>query len=118
MFQQDGLLPWKTLLENIVLGLVFRRRERAEMDDLGREWISRVGLDGFAQSFPHQLSGGMRKRVAMAQSWIVNPDILLMDEPFSALDIHTRLEMEGELDFFSREMPPARVISHTRSRSS
>jgi NitT/TauT family transport system ATP-binding protein len=97
MFQQDGLLPWKTVLENVVLGLVFRRRQRAEAEELGREWIGRVGLEGFADSFPHQLSGGMRKRVAMAQNWIVNPDMLLMDEPFSALDIHTRLKMEQEL---------------------
>ena len=97
MFQQDGLLPWKTGLENVVLCLVFRRRQRAEAEELGREWISRVGLEGFADSFPHQLSGGMRKRVAMAQNWIVNPDMLLMDEPFSALDIHTRLKMEQEL---------------------
>lgn len=56
-----------------------------------------MGLSDFADSFPHQLSGGMRKRVAMAQSWIVDPDILLIDEPFSALDIHTRLKMEQEL---------------------
>jgi NitT/TauT family transport system ATP-binding protein len=97
MFQQDGLLPWKTVLDNVVLGLAFRRRRRQDAEELGRQWIDRVGLNGFADSFPHQLSGGMRKRVAMAQSWIVDPDILLMDEPFSALDIHTRLRMEQEL---------------------
>jgi|SRR4051812_47062180 len=97
MFQQDALLPWKTVLDNVILGLSFGRKGRAEAQELGREWISRIGLDGFADCYPHQLSGGMRKRVAMAQSWIVNPDMLLMDEPFSALDIHTRLRMEGEL---------------------
>ena len=97
MFQQDGLLPWKTVLDNVILGLVFRGRRRLDAEELGRNWISRVGLDGFADSFPHQLSGGMRKRAAMAQNWIVDPDILLMDEPFSALDIHTRLKMEQEL---------------------
>lgn len=97
MFQQDALLPWKTVLDNVTLGLSFRSKRRQVAQELGREWISRVGLDGFGDCYPHQLSGGMRKRVAMAQSWIVNPDMLLMDEPFSALDIHTRLRMEGEL---------------------
>jgi NitT/TauT family transport system ATP-binding protein len=97
MFQQDALLPWKTVLDNVTLGLRFRGKANREAEELGREWITRVGLEGFADCYPHQLSGGMRKRAAMAQSWIVDPDILLMDEPFSALDIHTRLKMEGEL---------------------
>ena len=95
MFQQDGLLPWKTALENIGLGLRFR--SAPDIEKVSREWVARVGLSGFENSYPAQLSGGMRKRVAMAQSWIVNPDILLMDEPFSALDVHTRLLMETEL---------------------
>jgi len=97
MFQQDALLPWKTVAENVTLGLTFAGKDGAEVQESGRNWIRRVGLEGFADSFPHQLSGGMRKRVAMAQNWIVNPDMLLMDEPFSALDIHTRLKMEQEL---------------------
>jgi NitT/TauT family transport system ATP-binding protein len=97
MFQQDALLPWKTVLENVILGLTFQNKSRSEAQECGRMWINRVGLEGFADCFPHQLSGGMRKRVAMAQNWIVNPDMLLMDEPFSALDIHTRLKMEQEL---------------------
>jgi NitT/TauT family transport system ATP-binding protein len=97
MFQQDALLPWKTVLENVTLGLTFKGENGKEAQECGRKWISRVGLDGFADCYPHQLSGGMRKRVAMAQNWIVNPDMLLMDEPFSALDIHTRLKMEQEL---------------------
>lgn len=94
MFQQDALLPWKTVLENIGLGPRFRGTfSEAE----AQHWVDRVGLAAFADKFPSQLSGGMRKRVAMAQCWIVNPDILLMDEPFSALDIHNRIRMEGEL---------------------
>jgi NitT/TauT family transport system ATP-binding protein len=94
MFQQDALLPWKTVLENVGLGLRFRGTfNEAE----ARQWVERVGLAAFADKFPSQLSGGMRKRVAMAQCWIVDPDILLMDEPFSALDVHTRMRMEGEL---------------------
>jgi NitT/TauT family transport system ATP-binding protein len=95
MFQQDALLPWKTVAGNVALGLRFRNAPDAESQ--ARDWIARVGLQNFADAYPSQLSGGMRKRVAMAQSWIVNPDILLMDEPFSALDVHTRLRMESEL---------------------
>jgi NitT/TauT family transport system ATP-binding protein len=97
MFQQDALLPWKTVTENIALGLIFRGVDADEAESRARGWIGRIGLDGFAESYPAQLSGGMRKRVAMAQSWIADPDILLMDEPFSALDVHTRLRMESEL---------------------
>jgi NitT/TauT family transport system ATP-binding protein len=94
MLQQDALLPWKTVLENVGLGLRFRG---AFSEEKAREWVERVGLGAFADKFPAQLSGGMRKRVAMAQCWIVDPDILLMDEPFSALDVHTRMRMEAEL---------------------
>jgi NitT/TauT family transport system ATP-binding protein len=97
LFQQDALLPWKTVLSNIALALIFRGVDRGQAEKRALEWVGRIGLDGFADSYPAQLSGGMRKRVAMAQSWIADPDILLMDEPFSALDVHTRLRMEGEL---------------------
>ena len=96
LFQQDALLPWRSVLDNVKLGLTFRgagRRAEAE----ARQWIERVGLAGFEDRFPHQLSGGMRKRVAIAQTWIVNPRILLMDEPFAALDVQTRQNMENEL---------------------
>ncbi|HML17334.1 MAG TPA: ABC transporter ATP-binding protein [Bryobacteraceae bacterium] len=97
MFQQDALLPWKTVLGNVAAGLRFRGEDASRAEKEARDWIARVGLDRFTNAFPSQLSGGMRKRVALAQSWIVNPDILLMDEPFSALDVHTRLRMETEL---------------------
>ncbi len=97
MFQQDALLPWKTVLENVMLGLLFRGARLDEARDRARQWLERVGLAPFADRYPFQLSGGMRKRVAIAQSWIVNPDILLMDEPFSALDVQTRQMMENEL---------------------
>jgi len=97
MFQQDALLPWKTVLGNILLGLDFRGADRAQATEKALAWVRRVGLEGFADRYPHELSGGMRKRVAMAQTWIVNPDIVLMDEPFGALDVHTRLRMETEI---------------------
>lgn len=97
LFQQDALLPWRTVLGNVVLGLSLQGVARAEAEARARQWIARVGLGGFENRFPHQLSGGMRKRVAVAQSWIVDPRILLMDEPFSALDVQTRQNMENEL---------------------
>jgi NitT/TauT family transport system ATP-binding protein len=97
LFQQDALLPWRTVLDNVVLGPVIRGAPRREAASDARHWLARVGLKGFEDRFPHQLSGGMRKRVALAQSWIVGPRILLMDEPFSALDVQTRQVMETEL---------------------
>jgi NitT/TauT family transport system ATP-binding protein len=97
MFQQDALLPWKTVLENVRFGLDLRGGRGRQAHDQATGWIERVGLQGFADRYPYQLSGGMRKRVAMAQAWIVKPDILLMDEPFGALDVHTRLRMESEI---------------------
>jgi NitT/TauT family transport system ATP-binding protein len=97
LFQQDALLPWRTVIDNVILGPLMRGVPKAKARQDARHWIERVGLAGFEDRFPHQLSGGMRKRVALAQSWIVNPRILLMDEPFSALDVQTRQIMETEL---------------------
>jgi NitT/TauT family transport system ATP-binding protein len=97
MFQAEALMPWRNTIENVVAGLEFRGVVREEALARGRDWLKRVGLAGFEKRFPHQLSGGMRKRVALAQMLILNPQILLMDEPFSALDIQTRQLMENEL---------------------
>jgi NitT/TauT family transport system ATP-binding protein len=97
MFQQDALLPWRSVLDNVTLGLRIRKVPADERAEQGRAWLERVGLGAFAAAYPHQLSGGMRKRAAVAQTWIVDPDILLMDEPFSALDVQTRQLMENEL---------------------
>jgi sulfonate transport system ATP-binding protein len=97
MFQQDALLPWKTVRDNVALGLTLGGATRADAHARAGAWLSRVGLAGFARHYPAQLSGGMRKRVAMAQNWILDRGIVLMDEPFSALDIHTRQRMETEL---------------------
>lgn len=97
MFQAEALMPWRNTIENVVAGLEFRGVAREEALARGRDWLKRVGLAGFEKRFPHQLSGGMRKRVALAQMLILNPQILLMDEPFSALDIQTRQLMENEL---------------------
>jgi sulfonate transport system ATP-binding protein len=90
MLQQDGLLPWKTAEDNVGLGLVFQGKPTREAREKARIWLAKVGLKGFEKRYPHQLSGGQRKRVAMAQTLIMEPRIVLMDEPFSALDVHTR----------------------------
>jgi NitT/TauT family transport system ATP-binding protein len=97
LFQRDALLPWKTVRDNVLLPLQLRGIRGAEAQRRTAEWIGRVGLRGFESSFPYQLSGGMRKRVALAQTLVYDPEILLMDEPFSALDVQTRNLMEGEL---------------------
>ena len=97
LFQQDALLPWKTVRDNVALGLTLAGTARADAHARADTWLARVGLAAFATHYPRQLSGGMRKRVAMAQNWIIDRGIVLMDEPFSALDVHTRQQMETEL---------------------
>ncbi|HVH62015.1 MAG TPA: ABC transporter ATP-binding protein [Candidatus Dormibacteraeota bacterium] len=97
VFQSDAVFPWKTVLDNVAAGPRYRGVAQREARDRARDWITRVGLAGFEDRYPYQLSGGMRKRVALAQSLINSPRILLMDEPFSALDVQTRSLMENEL---------------------
>jgi NitT/TauT family transport system ATP-binding protein len=97
VFQADAVFPWKTVLENVAAGPRYRGASNRDARERARDWISRVGLSGFEDRYPYQLSGGMRKRVALAQSLINGPRILLMDEPFSALDVQTRSLMENEL---------------------
>jgi NitT/TauT family transport system ATP-binding protein len=97
MFQNDALFPWKTVLDNVLSGPKFRGRPMKQARADARDWLRRVGLSGFESRYPHQLSGGMRKRTALAQSLINEPRILLMDEPFSALDVQTRAIMSNEL---------------------
>jgi NitT/TauT family transport system ATP-binding protein len=97
VFQRDAVFPWKSVLDNVAMGPRFRGIDTDQANADARQWIARVGLDGFERYYPHQLSGGMRKRVALAQTLINHPKILLMDEPFSALDVQTRALMENEL---------------------
>jgi NitT/TauT family transport system ATP-binding protein len=97
LFQADALFPWRTALDNVTAGLEFRGVARAQARPRAMEWLKRVGLAGHVAKYPHELSGGMRKRVALAQTWILGPRMLLMDEPFSALDVQTRQLMENEL---------------------
>jgi NitT/TauT family transport system ATP-binding protein len=97
VFQADAVFPWKNVLHNVATGPRFRGVPKAQAFEQAHDWIARVGLTGFEDRYPHQLSGGMRKRVALAQTFINEPRILLMDEPFSALDVQTRTMMEDEL---------------------
>jgi len=97
MFQTDAVLPWRTVLDNVAAGPRYRGTRRDEARELARGWVGKVGLAGFERYYPHQLSGGMRKRVSLAQTLINSPSILLMDEPFGALDVQTREHMQDLL---------------------
>jgi NitT/TauT family transport system ATP-binding protein len=97
MFQTDAVLPWRSVLDNVAAGPRYRGTPKAEARELARDWVARVGLAGFEGYHPHQLSGGMRKRVALAQTLINEPAVLLMDEPFGALDVQTREHMQDLL---------------------
>ena len=113
LFQTEALMPWRTALQNVCAGLEFRGREPGELLEKGNEWLQRVGLGGFGGRYPHQLSGGMRRRVAIAQTLILDPQIILMDEPFSALDIQTRQLMEYELlELWSANRKSVVFITH------
>ena len=97
VFQADALFPWRNVLDNVAAGPRYRGMPKAQANDKARQWIARVGLGAYEALYPHQLSGGMRKRVALAQTFINEPEILLLDEPFSALDVQTRTVMQDEL---------------------
>ena len=113
MFQSESLMPWRTALRNVMAGLEFRGLPEAEARRQAEDWLKRVGLGGFGDRYPHQLSGGMRKRTSLAQTLALDPDIILMDEPFSALDIQTRQLMENEvLDLWAAKRKAVLFITH------
>lgn len=97
VFQRDALLPWRTVLQNVELPLRFRKVPRDEARERARSWIAKMGLARFENRFPAQLSGGQRKRVSLAATLVYEPAILLMDEPFSALDVQTRELIENDI---------------------
>jgi NitT/TauT family transport system ATP-binding protein len=113
LFQSDALLPWRTALDNVATGLIFRGSALPQARAQAQRWLARVGLAGFGDRYPHQLSGGMKKRVALAQVLVLDPKIVLMDEPFSALDVQTRSLMENQLlDLWSADRKSVLFITH------
>lgn len=113
MFQSDALFPWKTVLANVMTGPILNGTPKKDATALARDWLRRVGLSGFEDRYPHQLSGGMRKRVGMAAALINEPRILLMDEPFGALDVQTKAIMQTELlSLWEQLRPSVLFITH------
>jgi NitT/TauT family transport system ATP-binding protein len=118
VFQSYSSYPWLTVLDNVAFGMKLRGVPRAEREKVARSWIKKVGLEGAEKKYPGQLSGGMRQRVAIARTLAVKPQIILMDEPFGALDVQTRLgmqnlinelweEIEGTILFVTHDIPEA-----------
>ena len=97
VFQEYAIFPWKTVIDNVVFGLQMRGIPRQERQEIAFDWLRKVGLVKFADSYPHQLSGGMKQRVSIARAFANNPEILLMDEPLGALDAQTRAVLQEEL---------------------
>jgi NitT/TauT family transport system ATP-binding protein len=113
VFQTDALFPWRSVLDNVLAGPMFRGESRDKAYAKARAWLAKVHLAGHETKYPHQLSGGMRKRVSLAQTFINEPEILLMDEPFSALDVQTRVLMHDVLlDLWSEARASVVFVTH------
>ena len=113
LFQADALFPWKTAIENVAIGLEIVGAPQADARARAQDWLNRVGLGGFANRYPHMLSGGQRKRVGLAQVLIRDPKILLMDEPFGPLDAQTRQIMGNQLlDLWSADRKAVLFVTH------
>jgi NitT/TauT family transport system ATP-binding protein len=97
VFQQDGLFPWRTIIDNVIFGLEVQGKSKGDARKRADTLLRLVGLNGFEQHFPHELSGGMRQRANLARALTIDPDVLLMDEPFASLDAQTREIMQSEL---------------------
>ena len=113
LFQADALFPWKTAIDNVAIGLEITGTHTGDAKARAQDWLTRVGLGGFADRYPHMLSGGQRKRVGLAQVLIRDPKILLMDEPFGPLDAQTRQIMGNLLlDLWSADKKAVLFVTH------
>ncbi len=113
MFQADALMPWKTVINNVMMGPIFHGRSKRVARAQAGDWVRRVGLAGFEDHYPHQLSGGMRKRVSLAAALINEPSVLMMDEPFGALDVQTKAIMSNELlALWEQTRPTVLFVTH------
>lgn len=97
VFQGYALFPWRTVLKNVMFGLEMKRVPKAQAEEIAKKYIKAVGLEGFEHAYPKELSGGMRQRVAIARAYAADPEVLLLDEPFGALDAQTRVQLQSEL---------------------
>jgi NitT/TauT family transport system ATP-binding protein len=113
MFQENALYPWLTLAENVALALEFQRVDKRAARKQAFEWLEKVNLKGFEDFFPHQVSGGMRQRAALARAFISHPKALLLDEPFGALDALTRMTLQDALrDLIREARPTVLLVTH------
>jgi NitT/TauT family transport system ATP-binding protein len=113
VFQEHALYPWLTLEDNVALALEFQNTPKKRAREAAREWLARVSLGGFEHYYPHQVSGGMRQRAALARAFIAQPQTMLMDEPFGALDALTRLSLQDVLrQLIAQEKPTVLLVTH------
>lgn len=113
MLQKDELLPWRSIMANILLGAELKKSDKAAAKQKAGELLEKYGLSGIEKHFPSQLSGGMRQRVALIRTLVLAPQIILLDEPFSALDFQTRLQVVGDVyDMLKREEMTAVFVTH------
>ena len=113
VFQEHALYPWLTLEDNVALALEFQNTPKKRAREAARDWLARVSLEGFEHYYPHQVSGGMRQRAALARAFIAQPQTMLMDEPFGALDALTRLSLQDVLrQLIAQEKPTVLLVTH------
>lgn len=113
VFQEHALYPWLTLMDNVAIALEFQQQPRQKALSEAEKWLAKVELEGFENYYPHQVSGGMRQRAALARAFIARPEVLLLDEPFGALDALTRMTLQSVLkDLIAEERPTVLLVTH------